>query len=445
MSEDRSRGWYAAHLLVWLGVLLVVQAPRLGGSAAELAQPVFARDRGFADLDLGYYPAAQAIRRDPSALYRRAPADVSEGVASGREPAFVNIPVVAWLFVPLTVLPLSQAGLLLLAINVVIALSCLLLVQRRLPSCSAGRRWAITLAFVTSGPLLYALSLGQTTPLVLLLLLLAEGALHGGRDGRAGLWLGLACVLKVPPLAFLPYLALRRKWRAVMAAVAVLVVVGAGSIAGYGWTAHANYAEAAIFDYWGHALAAHGNQSLDASLARLFSTAGLSSWRPLPVAPGVWWLRSLILAGLVAVSGLALWGNGTPISDRRFLLELGIVMCLSLLVLPITWVHYGMWLLPVAVVVGASLAREHPTRPTARWPAGCLIASVILINVPVPPPWIIERFDQATWFRVAISHQLVGTVLLLGLCLRCTRDTSMTNADSPSTHGSARASVRTPI
>ncbi len=38
---------------------------------------------------------------------------------------------------------------------------------------------------------------------------------------------------------------------------------------------------------------------------------------------------------------------------------------------------------------------------------------MVLINFPVPPAAMISYFDDQLWFRVAISHQFFGTVLLL--------------------------------
>jgi hypothetical protein len=51
---------------------------------------------------------------------------------------------------------------------------------------------------------------------------------------------------------------------------------------------------------------------------------------------------------------------------------------------------------------------------------GALLAlAVLLINIPVLPRAIIERFGDHLWFRILISHHLFGTLLLLGLCIWC--------------------------
>jgi hypothetical protein len=42
--------------------------------------------------------------------------------------------------------------------------------------------------------------------------------------------------------------------------------------------------------------------------------------------------------------------------------------------------------------------------------------AVLLINLPIPPRSIIDTAGVDLWFRLIISHQAVGTVLLLAVC-----------------------------
>ena len=405
--------WHAQHLVALLVVLLLVQAPRFAELPARLAEPVFERDRGFVDFERAYYPAGVSIRRgDPLALYRPPPGETD--THTGRHGlTFVNLPPVAALFAPLTLLPERTAGVVWLGVNVMLALACLLLVQQRLHA-GAPLRWAVTLAFATSGPLLSGLTLGQTTLVALLALLLAERALARRRDRRAGMWLALASVVKVPLLVLLPCLAWRGRWRAVATFVAGLLALGLGSIALWGWPAHAVYVDVAFRQHAGAAVAGHFNQSLDGALARLLTPASLLVWVPRPVGAVASALKWFVLGVLCWACAWA-WRRPGPVTDRRVRLELAAALCLALVALPVSWVHYGVWLVPVAVVIGDAILR----RPRAeRWTSGALLVlGVLLVNVPVPPPWIIERFDEAPWFRLAISHQLAGTLVLLGLCL----------------------------
>jgi alpha-1,2-mannosyltransferase len=405
------------HLAAFLGVLLLVQAPRLGGWAATLAKPVFPSNRTYVDFDNGYYPAAQTIRRDPSQLYRGTTYNQRTGQFHLPTPArFVNIPLVAWLFVPLTALPLPQAGTLLLVINIGIALACLFLLQRRAASSPPALRWAITLAFVTSGPLMNTLNLGQTTLLILLMLLLGERRLARGADVSAGLWLGFAALIKIPVLLFVPYFMWRRRWRVAGAATGVFLLAAVVSILCYGWALHTAYYNAAIRPYTGTAVAAHNCQSIRAVLARLFTDTSLTWWQPIPIGRVVRLVEGVLLAALLFLCAWALWPPGRIQSYRRMLFELGVVMCVGLLALPISWAHYGIWLLPVAVIAGGGVPSITPRASHAPWLLAALLPiAILLINFPVLPAAIITSCGDHMWFRVAVSHQALGTALLLGL------------------------------
>ncbi len=409
---------YVPHLAALMAVLLLVQAPRLSETVAGLAAAVFPPDRRYVDFEQGYYLAAQRIQHDPAQLYRGMTYDDRTGqlrVTAGAN--FVNIPIVAWLFVPFTALPLPQAATVLLLGNIAITLLCLLLLQRRAAHCRPVLRWAVTLAFATSGPLMNALNLGQTTPLVLLSLLWAEDRLHRGKHEQAGLWFGLAGLLKIPPLLFLPYFALRSQWRVVLTAASVLLLAASASILCYGWALHLTYYDVVIRANFGTAIAAHNCQSIAAVFARLFTGASLMSWEPTHLARGPRLLQWCVLGALVFVCGWAFGGPGRVRSHLRGLIELGMVMCLGLLALPISWVHYGIWLLPVGAIVGSVV--QHDTAP---WRPSLLLAiAFLLINVPVLPAPLILRLTNRMWFRLIISRQAFGTALLLGLCAWCVR------------------------
>ena len=91
-------------------------------------------------------------------------------------------------------------------------------------------------------------------------------------------------------------------------------------------------------------------------------------------------------------------------------------MSIALLVLPVYWTHYGVWLLPLAVGLGA-VFRDLSRASVRRFVFALLILSVVLINIPIPPAQMITKFENSTWFRIAISHQMFGSLLLFGLCV----------------------------
>ncbi len=125
-----------------------------------------------------------------------------------RGQCFVNIPIVAWLFVPLALLNQSVAGLLFSAAGVMLLLAA---VRRMARGTAAG---AIVWLALLSGPIYYSVRIGNTTHMLLLALLVAFDRLAADRQAEAGVILAGASLLKPPLALFLPYFVLRRHVRA---------------------------------------------------------------------------------------------------------------------------------------------------------------------------------------------------------------------------------------
>jgi alpha-1,2-mannosyltransferase len=70
--------------------------------------------------------------------------------------------------------------------------------------------------------------LNQTTPPVLLLVVVGFVALQSRRDALAGVSIGVATLLKITPALLLLWLLLKRRWRAVGCCVAVVLLLGPG-------------------------------------------------------------------------------------------------------------------------------------------------------------------------------------------------------------------------
>jgi hypothetical protein len=83
-------------------------------------------------------------------------------------------------------------------------------------------RWAIVLLGGLSWPLAYSLKLGQVGPL--LFLLFAAGWRWLDRPGRLGTAIALGTIVKLQPAILLGWAALTRRWRAIWAGLAVLVI-----------------------------------------------------------------------------------------------------------------------------------------------------------------------------------------------------------------------------
>ncbi len=126
----------------------------------------------------------------------------------------------------------------------------------------------------------HELVLGQTNVLLALLILLAVGAWWQGRNVGAGLLFAAATVAKPYAILFLPYLALRQRWR-------IIVAFGAGLAAAlvlpalrYGVSGNASL----LVDWWttvtastAHTLASADNISLAGMYAKWFGPGALAA------------------------------------------------------------------------------------------------------------------------------------------------------------------------
>jgi uncharacterized membrane protein len=85
-----------------------------------------------------------------------------------------------------------------------------------------------SLALMAWPPVWYLLVIGQLELLILALAMLAWRVAAAGRDGRAGLWLGIAAAIKLYPLLFLlPFVPssvalFSRDWRSTYATAGVV-------------------------------------------------------------------------------------------------------------------------------------------------------------------------------------------------------------------------------
>jgi hypothetical protein len=153
---------------------------------------------------------------------------------------YIYPPLIAFLYLPLTVLSVQAAAYLMLVLNMALALMCTVM------ACNeAMRRFAlepswvklltvVALTTVLAAPRLRSeLQMWQTNLLMLAATLLALRWLDS-RPKWAGLLLGLAVNIKYLPLIYLPYLLLRRRYTAAawfvlgIAAFALLPAVWTG-------------------------------------------------------------------------------------------------------------------------------------------------------------------------------------------------------------------------
>ena len=342
---------------------------------------------------------------------------------------FTNLPVLAWLLAPLGRLDYALAWRVFWGVQVAcFALSfavSLLLLARHFPPLTAGRALVVGAVLVCFAPVLErCLAQGQSTPLVALLLALFHLLHREGWRRTAGTLLGIACLVKIPPLVLVAGLALRRRLEAALTATLVVLAGVAVSALAFGPELLGQYADRVILDNLGRAQAAFNNQSLEGAFMRVFTAKSLVDWdttaRPLAVTAAL--LASLLGLGawLWLRGGRALvWPGATPRDDDpvrgSFELELALGSALMLLFLPVAWIHYYLLLaVPLAVLPAWWVARRVPVT----WGAALLLAAGLWLasGSEVRGNHYYGLYHDEPSFRLRQNAQPLGAVLIvLGL------------------------------
>lgn len=356
------------------------------------------------DFYTGYYPAGYLSLEDPANLYNT---DLYQNVFG-----FVNIPIVALLFAPFAWLPrpIAATCFALLSGLAVLAICYLLL---RVTKAVGKQRLAIIGLVIISGPLYHSLKYGNTSHFVILILL---GALffRGKRDFLAGILLAIAALNKLPLLLLVVYYFARKRWQVVAAFSGALLFLVGTSLLIYGVDLHLVWGEH-VGQFAGRPITAYNVQSLDAFLGRLLlnTTGELENWDPFDADNTFKLVRYTLLSALVGGSIFVLWRAKAPRTSAEQNLEFSIVLCLLILIAPLAWTHYYLFLLiPFGLYAGNKLAV-----PRGRiWTIGMWL-SIVLISLPAINARTNDSFLIMMYSRFLSSHYFLGGVLLLGVLL----------------------------
>lgn len=249
-------------------------------------------------------------------------------------------------------------------------------------------------------PVRETLLLGQIN-LVLALFVLIDltiGMSWRGRQLPRGVLVGLAAAIKLTPLIFFPYLALTRQWRhlknALLALVAstmfMFVIAPRAS-----WTYFSRYAYNVAHE---DAARLIGNQDLHMALARAHLASSKAS--------------DVVALGVLCL-GLILAARAYRLASSM----LGTLVCAAtgLLISPISWTHYYVWIVPALSWLLA--ADDRPLRGE-RW---AIAGSLIFVL-----PSQVETSGVLGYTRA--NAYVLGTLAFLGLVwamLRQRRPTSV--------------------
>ncbi|MBM0224955.1 glycosyltransferase 87 family protein [Micromonospora sp. ATA51] len=206
---------------------------------------------------------------------------------------------------------------------------------------------AVGAVLLWTEPLQRNLDLGQINIFVMLLVV-ADLAIPD-RSRFKGVLIGAATATKLLPGLFVVYLLLTRRIRA--------AIVAAGTFVGLTLLG-AIIQPGGSYDYWltGRAFDSHrvlmtsgprygGNQSLQGFTARLLETDQQNT---------IWWMLSVVVvlvAGLALATALQRHGE-----EAMAMIVVGFTM---LLISPVSWSHYWLWIGPMAIVLVDVVRRSH--------------------------------------------------------------------------------------
>jgi Glycosyltransferase family 87 len=352
-------------------------------------------------------------------------------IYAGDSQHYIYPPLLALLLRPLSIIPLSAAAGTWLVLNGGLLAAAAWLAARAAASrlgCFARDHLIAQAAILGSLLLLIEihsdLHLGQSDGLVLFALVLALNCLDE-RPIAAGLFLGLAGAVKYIALAYIPYLVLRRRWRAaVSSAVSWVGWMLLPSIS-VGWTRNLNYIARAVAGLFAMSDPNAGSARPGTSPA-LGTLAGISGvvWdrsvsltsavmRHVGKHPGkVWAIAALLGVAVICLifawllvrkSGFTLWaGRGLPAdgqvaSGRALVLgEWSAVLTATLLFSPQLTERHFVLLLPVTVL--ASFLFLMARRRIERFLLGA--GTVLLLAGLYLPPGGIARWQALlAWWR----------------------------------------------
>ena len=255
-----------------------------------------------------------------------------------------------------------------------------------------GGRWlaASLAALLLFVPPLATLLAGQINGLLFLSLGWAVWGLAHRREGALGAGLALGTVFKVIPLALILYLFWRRRWRAGIIAIVVLLALTLACLPVVGWQGLVDYGKNAVF--LGLPDMVHAtptNQTLTAVLGRAIPN------QPGVALTGGRWLGLLLVIATVILC----WPAGD--AARLMPLEFGLVVAALQLVSPFTWYHQLVLLLIPLLLAADRLAVARQWRGL-----GLLVALFALTDLHGLAWHLVQRWAWLTSFPFLLGLTL---------------------------------------
>src|SRR5262249_31739171 len=299
---------------------------------------------------------------------------------------FSNLPVLGWLYVPFMWVDEEWAGWVWCVLGMLALLGAYAILVRT-ARLDASRGALLAFLFLINGPIVNSLREGQSSHVILLILVVGLVFWRGKRDYAAGLAFGFCALIKLPLLLLGVYFVLRQRWAIVAGGATTIGVAALSSLMLFGIDGNIGWAQEWVVPYLHGYIPAFNVQSVAGFLVRLSKGEEfITHWDP-PFVPTLFHriARFAIFAVLFGGSFLLIWrahrrapmvageGGASP----RDLLEFSLMLNLALITSPISWTHYYLWLLiPWALYLGGDLPLPDDTATRSLMGRRLLIGSL---------------------------------------------------------------------
>ena len=353
---------------------------------------------------------------------------------------WVYLPAYAWLFRPLASLKFPSASRVWLVFNAILCLTSVLLLwdarqRTRIPDIPISWHFAWYLFIgLTFQPVFSNLMHGQVTGLMVFAFCLGYWFLKQNHSFSAGLALGLIAPLKYYPILIIIYFLCRKKWRVVAGAavsVASLILISLATSGYSGVMAHIRLMGAELHR---GGMAAFNNESLNGFLLHALTNGNVNTWQDMAVPL---WISLMRLAFILTLLVFIIWvmrhSTDKQIDNTRDDLELAMVITLMLIIAPITWYHYYMWMLfPLFVVFDRLLCVRPLERNYIIW-LSLAYGLTVVEGICAIRPLDSQALQHIRIFRIMLSQSFFGVVLLAALIIRLRHRLSARLEDNPRT------------
>lgn len=336
---------------------------------------------------------------------------------------WIYLPAYVWIFRPLASLDFHSAVRVWLAFNSLVCVASVMLLwaarRQACPLASLGTwrfAWYLFIG-LTFQPVISNLMHGQVTGLIFFGFCLGYWLLRCGKPFSAGLAFGIITPFKFYPAFVLLYFVFHRRWRVVAGAVAGWIALAVVSLATVGWSGNLSYARFILNELNKGAMAAFNNQSLLGFLLHVFTRGDVNTWHDMSVPQ---WLIIIRLCLILLILAAVVWVMRRPTSDRSTDvrtedIDLSLMVMVMLLISPITWYHYYMWvLLPLFVLFDQFMTMRKLKRLHVVWLA-VAYALMVVEGIFVIRPFAAQSLQNILWLRIMLSQSLIGAVFLTAL------------------------------